>query len=32
VRGNDMARFYLDTVERKLVENASGQNVLPAGF
>jgi O-antigen ligase len=32
VRGNDMARFYLDTVERKLVENASGQNVLPTGF
>jgi O-antigen ligase len=31
-QGNDMARFYLDTVERKLVENASGQNVLPAGF
>jgi hypothetical protein len=31
-RGNDMARFYLDTVERKLVENASSQNVLPAGF
>ena len=31
-RGNDMSRFYLDTVERKLVENASGQNVLPAGF
>lgn len=30
--GNDMGRFYLDTVERKLVENASGQNVLPAGF
>jgi O-antigen ligase len=30
--GNDMARFYLDTVERKLVENASGRNVLPAGF
>ena len=30
--GNDMARFYLDTVERKLIENASGQNVLPAGF
>jgi O-antigen ligase len=30
--GNDMASFYLDTVERKLVENASGQNVLPAGF
>lgn len=30
--GNDLARFYLDTVERKLVENASGQNVLPAGF
>jgi O-antigen ligase len=31
-QGNDMARFYLDTVERKLVENASGRNVLPAGF
>jgi hypothetical protein len=31
-RGNNMARFYLDTVERKLVENASGQGVLPAGF
>ncbi len=31
-RGNDMARFYLDIVERKLVENASGQGVLPAGF
>jgi O-antigen ligase len=31
-RGNDMARFYLDTVERKLLENASGQGVLPAGF
>jgi O-antigen ligase len=30
--GNNMARFYLDTVERKLVENASGQGVLPAGF
>jgi len=30
--GNDIARFYLDTVERKLVENASGRNVLPAGF
>jgi O-antigen ligase len=30
--GNTIARFYLDTVERKLVENASGQNVLPAGF
>jgi O-antigen ligase len=30
--GNDMASFYLDTVERKLVENASGQNVLPDGF
>jgi tetratricopeptide (TPR) repeat protein len=30
--GNDIARFYLDTAERKLVENASGQNVLPAGF
>jgi tetratricopeptide (TPR) repeat protein len=30
--GNDMARFYLDTVERKLVENASGRSVLPAGF
>jgi O-antigen ligase len=31
-RGNNMARFYLDTVERKLLENASGQSVLPAGF
>jgi tetratricopeptide (TPR) repeat protein len=31
-QGNDMARFYRDNVERKLVENASGQNVLPAGF
>jgi tetratricopeptide (TPR) repeat protein len=30
--GNDTASFYLDTVERKLIENASGQNVLPAGF
>ena len=30
--GNDIARFYLDTVERKLVENASGRNILPAGF
>ena len=30
--GNDIARFYLDTVERKLVENASGRNVLPTGF
>jgi tetratricopeptide (TPR) repeat protein len=29
---NDLARFYLNTVERKLVENASGQGVLPAGF
>ena len=31
-RGNNMARFYLDTVERKLLETASGQGVLPAGF
>jgi tetratricopeptide (TPR) repeat protein len=31
-RGNNMARFYLDTVERKLLENASGRGVLPAGF
>jgi len=31
-RGNDMARFYLETVEHKLVENASGRNILPAGF
>jgi O-antigen ligase len=31
-QGNDVARFYLDIAERKLVENASGQNVLPAGF
>jgi O-antigen ligase len=30
--GNDIARFYLDNVERKLVENASGRNILPAGF
>jgi O-antigen ligase len=30
--GNDMSVFYLDTVERKLVENASGKGVLPAGF
>jgi O-antigen ligase len=29
---NDMARFYLNTVERKLVEKASGQRVLPPGF
>jgi O-antigen ligase len=29
---NDMTRFYLNTVERKLVENASGQRVLPPGF
>ena len=31
-RGNKPASFYLDIVERKLVENASGQVVLPAGF
>ena len=31
-QGNDIARSYLDIVERKLVENASGQGVLPAGF
>jgi hypothetical protein len=31
-RGNDIARSYLDIVERKLVENTSGQGVLPAGF
>jgi O-antigen ligase len=30
--GNDLACFYLETVERKLVENASGQSVLPPGF
>ena len=30
--GNDMSVFYLDTVERKLIENASGKSVLPAGF
>ncbi len=30
--GNDIARFYLDAVERKLVENASGRSILPAGF
>ncbi len=32
LEGNPIARFYLDLVERKLVENASGQKVLPAGF
>jgi O-antigen ligase len=31
-RGNDIAYSYWDIVERKLVENASGQGVLPAGF
>ncbi|MGB7746948.1 MAG: O-antigen ligase family protein [Verrucomicrobiia bacterium] len=31
-RDNDIAHFYLDTVERKLVEIASGQGVLPSGF
>jgi O-antigen ligase len=31
-RGNDMSRFYLDAVERKLVENASGKGGLPVGF
>jgi O-antigen ligase len=31
-QGNDMARFYLDTVERKLAENAAGQSVFPPGL
>ena len=31
-RDNDIAHFYLDTVERKLVEIASGQGILPSGF
>jgi tetratricopeptide (TPR) repeat protein len=31
-RGNDMSRFYLEAVERKIVENASGRRALPAGF
>ncbi len=31
-QGNDIAHAYLDIVERKLVENASGQGVLPTGF
>ncbi len=31
-RGNDMSRFYLEAVERKIVENASGRGALPAGF
>jgi O-antigen ligase len=30
--GDSMAQFYLDTVEHKLVENASGRPALPAGF
>jgi O-antigen ligase len=30
--GNSIARFYLDTVEHKLVENASGRTVFPAGL
>jgi O-antigen ligase len=30
--GNGIARSYLDIAERKLVENASGQGILPAGF
>jgi hypothetical protein len=29
---NGAAASYLEITERKLVENASGQNVLPAGF
>ena len=29
---DNLARFYQNTVERKLVENASGQRVLPPGF
>jgi O-antigen ligase len=30
--GNIIGRSYLDLVERKLVENASGKGILPAGF
>jgi O-antigen ligase len=30
--GNGIAHSYLDIVERKLVENASSQGILPAGF
>ena len=29
---NDIARSYLDLVEQKLMDQASGKNVLPAGF
>jgi len=29
---NEIGRSYLEIVERKLVENASGQSPLPAGF
>ena len=31
-QGNDAAASYLEIAERKLVENASGQSVLPAGL
>jgi tetratricopeptide (TPR) repeat protein len=31
-QGNTIAASYLEIVERKLVENASGQRVLPPGF
>jgi tetratricopeptide (TPR) repeat protein len=30
--GNNIARTYLDRVEQKLLDNASGKNSLPAGF
>jgi O-antigen ligase len=30
--GNDLASTYLDLVEQKLIENASGKNTLPAGY
>jgi O-antigen ligase len=30
--GNNIARSYLDIIERKLIENASGHVALPAGF
>jgi hypothetical protein len=29
---NQIAQSYLELVEQKLIENASGKNNLPAGF
>jgi len=31
-KDNVIGRSYLEICERKLVENASGQGLLPAGF